>query len=99
MPLEGPLAGTIVPQPVRIYGNGAPDGTLREAKGQLVLLSHHKCYHAWKKQQELIAARAADAPTQPVPEQDWRHQEVHDVEDLVGNEGHGDHRGAGAPGQ
>lgn len=69
---------------VFIYGQGAPDGPLSKAFGQLVKLSHNKCYHADKKQQELVAARAADPSAQPGPGQDWRHQEVLDVEDLKG---------------
>lgn len=82
---------------LRVYGEGALDGKLKDAKGQLVRVSHNKCYHAWKKQLDLAAAKAADPEAQPRPESDWRHQEVIDVEDLQG-EGHGDHRGAGAAG-
>jgi hypothetical protein len=72
---------------IAVFGEDAPDGTLREARGQLLKVSHHKCYHAGKKRQELLAARAADPEAQPARETDWRHQEVIGVEDL-GSEGH-----------
>lgn len=84
---------------LRVYGEDAPDGKLKDAKGSMVKTSHRKCYHADKKRNELAAAKAADPSSHAVPDQDWRHQEVHDVEDLTGNEGHRDHRGAGAAGQ
>jgi hypothetical protein len=78
---------------VKVYGDGAPDGKLSVAAGTLVRLSHSKCFHAFTKQQELAAARAADPEAQPRPEQDWRQQTVLDVEELAGNEGDRDHRG------
>ena len=68
---------------VRIYGDGAPDGKLKDAKGQLARLSHGKCYHAFKKQEELRAARAADPSSHPRQETDWRDQTVLDVEELT----------------
>jgi hypothetical protein len=86
-----------VTRDVRVYGKG--ELPLAEARGQLVKLSHGKCYHAHKKQLELQAARAADPSSQPRPDTDWRDQDVLDVEELTGShEGNGDHRGAGAPG-
>jgi hypothetical protein len=75
---------------VAIYGKGA--APLKYAQGRLVRLSHGKCYHAWKKQGELAAARSADPSSQPRPESDWRPQDVLDVEDLKpDHEGNGDH--------
>jgi hypothetical protein len=78
-----------------VYGKG--ELPLSEAHGRLLKVSHNKCYHASKKQAELASARAADPSAQPQPEQDWRHQEIVDVEDLQGAD-NGDHRGAGASG-
>lgn len=86
------------PDGEHIYGPGAPDGSLAEATGPLLRVCHHKCYFAWQKQQQLAAAKAADPPSRPAQDSDWRHQEIVDVEDLLGHEGDGDHRGAGAPG-
>ncbi len=79
----------------KVFGDGAPDGKLREAKGQLVKLTHGKCFHAWKKQLELAEAKAADPSSQPRPDTDWRPQDVIDVEDLIpGHESDTDNRGA-----
>ena len=77
---------------VNVYGedSGRP---LRDAVGQLVKLSHKKCYHADKKQQELKAARDADASAQLPGDSDWRHQEVVEVGELSGEGDRGD-RGA-----
>jgi hypothetical protein len=79
---------------IRIYGDGAPDGKLADARGRIVKVLHGKCYHADKKQQELAEAKAADPESQPREDTDWRHQEIVEVGDLAG-EGHRDNRGAG----
>lgn len=79
-----------------IFGKG--ELPLRQARGQLVKLSHGKCYHAFKKQEQLAAARSADPSEQPRSDTDWREQETHDVEELrQRDEGNGSDRGAGAP--
>jgi hypothetical protein len=70
----------------RIYGKG--EHSLREANGQLVRLSHGRCYHAWRKQEQLAVARDADPSSQSRQETDWREQSVVDVEEL--REGNGD---------
>lgn len=78
-----------------VYGKG--ELPLKEARGQLLKLSHGKCYHAWKKQEQLAKAKAADPSSQPRPETDWREQTVVDLEELTaGDEGDGSDRGAGA---
>jgi hypothetical protein len=82
---------------VRVFGEDAPDGKLREARGALVKLSHRKCFHADKKRRELEEARSADPSAQPRGETDWRHQDVVEVGELAG-EGDGGHRGTGAAG-
>lgn len=65
---------------VTVYGKG--ERPLREARGQLLRLSHGKCYHAHKKQEQLAEAKAADPSEQPRPDTDWREQTVCDVEEL-----------------
>lgn len=71
---------------IKVFGkSGLP---LKAAHGQLQKLSHGKCYHAFKKQEQLAAAKAADPSVQPVTETDWRDQTVVDVEELSpGDEG------------
>lgn len=81
---------------ILVYGKGLLP--LRDAPGRLVRVCHNKCFHVHVKQLQLAEAKAADPSAQPRPEQDWRHQETVDVEELSGNEGHRDHRGAGAEG-
>lgn len=81
---------------ITVHGKGLLP--LRDAPGRLVKACHNKCYHVHVKQLQLAEAKAADPSAQPRPEQDWRHQETVDVEDLPGYEGHRDHRGAGAQG-
>ena len=65
---------------IRVYGNFIPDSPLKQARGALAKVSHRKCYFADKKRQQLLAAKAADPPAQR--DQDWRDQEVRDVEEL-----------------
>lgn len=78
-----------------IHGKG--EFPLKGAKGQLVKLSHGKCYHAYKKQLQLSEAKAADPSSQPRPDTDWREPVTLDVEDLSSrDEGDGSDRGAGA---
>jgi hypothetical protein len=82
---------------VMAFGQGAEGGALASVVAlstPLVKVSHGKCYHAVKKQQELADARAADPEFQPPQDTDWRHQEIVELEDLAG-EGHGGNRGAG----
>jgi hypothetical protein len=75
-----PVSGDISPD--FVYGKG--ERPLAQAQGLLVKVSHNKCYHAYKKQLELAAAKAADPSAQPGPDQDWRHQETIDVGELTG---------------
>jgi hypothetical protein len=78
---------------IHVFGKG--ELPLRQAKGQLVKLSHGKCYHAHKKQEQLAEAKSADPSSQPRPDTDWRQQTVIEVEDLMpGHEGDRDNRGA-----
>lgn len=67
---------------MKVFIHGKGELPLNPAPGRLVKVSHNKCYHAFLKQEQLAAARAADPSAQPQPEQDWRHQEAVDVEDL-----------------
>jgi len=64
---------------VHIWGN-VPEayGTLLKAVGPLIKASHHKCYFASKKREELLAAK--EGAEKPVT--DWREQEVRDVGDI-----------------
>ncbi len=90
----------------KIYGEGMPDGTLREADGPLIKTSHGKCYFAQHHRDQLASGAIAwrqvladarvEDPVPPREHVDWRDQEAHDVEELTG-EGYGADRGAGAP--
>ncbi len=76
-----------------VYGKG--ELPLGKAYGRLLKLSHGKCFHAFRKQEQLAAAKAADPSSQLRPDSDWRDQDVREVEELTqGHEGDGDNRGA-----
>jgi hypothetical protein len=85
-----------------LFGVGMPGGVLDKATGELLWAKHSKCY--WidekreKRQEIKDAERAADPGYRPRPDSDWRHQDVADVEELLGDTSRSGREPGGADG-
>jgi hypothetical protein len=73
------------------FGKGLPGGGLDKATGQLVEAKHSKCYWIDKKAKTRALAtlagkqaeRAADPGYEPPTDDDWRPQDILEIEELL----------------
>jgi hypothetical protein len=71
---------------VKVFGRGAPDGTLAQAAGRLVSVMHSKCYH--------VANRRAERHMEVRERSDWREPVTVEVAEFVESDA-GDTRATG----